>query len=122
MNSSVGGSVERPVFSPEFYRELASENPFGLSLHWREAEAWFHHIAWPAYKTYNYKRHHQTVRRWWARCSVQDLERARDAMENVKLERAQTEQDALPTEEIDFTTPPATLRKILGGNRGDGTE
>jgi hypothetical protein len=110
--------LERPVFKPDFYRELASENPFGLTLHWREVEAWFNHIAWPAYKTYNYTRHQQTVRRWWARSSMRDLERAREAVDNVRLEFAQAEQNSLPTEEIDDTPATATITKIFGG-KGD---
>jgi len=115
MDASLGGPLERPIFKPEFYRELAHDNPFGLTLHWREVEAWFNFIAWPAYKTYNYSRHQQTVRRWWARTSTRDLERAREAMDNVKLERAQVEQDEL---QPDNDSPPANdtvLRKILGG-------
>ncbi len=107
--------LERPVFSPEFYRELALENPFGLTLHWREAEAWFNHIAWPAYKTYNYTRHKTAVRRWWAQCSERDLERARNAMENVRMEFAQEEQDSLPNDEPGGVVHEVALRKILGG-------
>lgn len=106
----------RPVFKPEFYRELASENPFGLTLHWREVEAWFNHIAWPAYKTYHYKRHHQCVRRWWANCRMADLERAREAVENVKLQRAQTQQDQLEAGIAEFyPSDSIVLRKIMGG-------
>lgn len=116
-----GGPVIKPVFKPEFYRELAAENPFGLTLHWREVEAWFDHVAWPAYKTYNYTRHNVTVRRWWARCSMRDLERARQAMENVMLERAQREQDGLELEAgvAEFFPENTTvLRKIMGGKGG----
>ena len=112
----------KPVFKPDFYRELAEENPFGMSLHWREVEAWFDYIAWPAYKTYNYKRHGVAVRRWWARCSMQDLCRAREAMDNVQLERAQDEQDQIHAEEQFETSPDTTnaLRKIMGGKGGEG--
>ncbi len=112
----MGGTLERPIFNREFYRELASENPFGLTLDWREAEAWFNHIAWPAYKTYPYRQHKRAVRRWWARCSMRDLERAREAMDNTKVERAQAEQDELPIEDQLYSPDTAkTLRKILGG-------
>jgi hypothetical protein len=113
--------MNKPVFNPDFYRELAAENPFGLTLHWREVEAWFDYIAWPAYKTYGYTRHHRSVRRWWARCTMYDLDRARDAMDNIKLERAQEEQDQIqPKEQLEAT--PEThnaLRKIMGGRGGE---
>ena len=113
--------MKKPVFKPEFYRELASENPLGLTLHWREVEAWFNYIAWPAYKTYNYKRHSVAVRRWWARVRVDDVERARDAVENQRMEKAQVQQDELPDECIDDATPHGdTIRHIFGG-RGGGT-
>lgn len=113
--------MERPVFKPEFYRELALENPLGLTIHWREAEAWFNYIAWPAYKTYGYTKHHRATRRWWARVTMRDLDRARDAMENVKFEEAQVDQDKLDLEPQLY--PPAlndspVLRKILGGKGG----
>lgn len=121
MMMSLGGqSLERPVFSPAFYRELALENPLGLTLHWREVEAWFNYIAWPAYKTYGYRRHKQAVRRWWSRCSMRDLDRARAAMENHKIEMAQESQDALPLPDGEAVSPdhvPA-LRKIMGGRGG----
>jgi hypothetical protein len=112
--------VERPIFKPEFYRELAQDNPFGLTLHWREAEAWFNYIAWPAYKTYGYTRHQMTVRRWWARATQGDIQRARDAIENVEMERAQKEQDSLPEDSFEQDSPqnPTALRKILGGKGG----
>jgi hypothetical protein len=111
--------VDKPVFAPEFYRELASDNPFGLTLHWREVEAWFNYIAWPAYKTYNYKRHHQTVRRWWARCRSEDLERARDAMSNKEMENAQKQQDDLPASgDYDGAPYDDTIRSIFGGKGG----
>jgi hypothetical protein len=90
-----------------------------MKLHWREFEGWFNHIAWPAYKTYNYSRHHQTVRRWWARCTEKDMERTRQAIENVKLEGAQESQNALPA--IDDTpggTNVVAIDKILGGKGG----
>ena len=114
--------MDKPVFKPEFFRELAAENPFGLTLHWREAEAWFEHICWPAYKTYNYKRHGVAVRRWWARCSMRDLERAREAMDNTKVERAQEEQDQIAAEEWTEVPPESVnaLRKIMGGKGGEG--
>lgn len=111
--------MDKPVFAPEFYRELALDNPFGLTLHWREVEAWFNHIAWPAYKTYNYKRHHQTVRRWWARCRIEDLGRAREAMSNRDIERAQKEQDELQRKGSKPDTPHiATVTRIFGGDGG----
>jgi hypothetical protein len=112
--------VERPVFSRNFYRELAQDNPFGLTLDWTEAEAWFNHIAWPAYKTYKYKRHAVAVRRWWARTSLADLERARDAIENAEMEKAQAEQDALPDSDFaqDESPHTATIHKIFGGKSG----
>jgi hypothetical protein len=117
----LGGTLDKPIFKPEFYRELARDNPFGLTLHWREVESWFNHIAWPAYKTYSYKRHGQTVRRWWARASAKDLDRAREAMENVKMERAQVEQDTLTTNGHEATPQNVSaLRKIMGGNGGEG--
>lgn len=108
--------MRQPCFSPSFYRELASENPFGLTLNWREVEAWFRFIAWPSYKTYRYRKHTVAVRRWWARAKLSELQRAREALENEKLEIAQREQDALSiviesTPEID----PVVLR-IFGGN------
>jgi hypothetical protein len=113
--------VERPVFKPAFYRELALENPLGLTIHWREAEAWFNYIAWPRYKTYKYTRHGVAVRRWWANLSMRDLERAREAMENAKFEDAQVEQDKLDLEqgvqELYPSDSPA-LRKIMGGKSG----
>lgn len=116
--------MERPIFNPNFYRELASENPFGLELHWREVEAWFNHIAWPAYKTYNYRQHRKTVRRWWAHCSFLDLERARDAMDNVKMERMVEQQDVpgrVTAQEV-IDNPPNNniIRKVLGGRGGRG--
>jgi hypothetical protein len=112
--------LDKPFLSPAFYEELASENPFGLTLHWREVEAWFDYIAWPAYKTYKYTRHSRAVRRWWARCSMKDLERARAAMGNVDLEQAQTEQNALVPNDRDPDTPyNDTLRSIFGGKGGE---
>lgn len=111
--------MERPVFKPEFYRELAEENPFGLTLNWHEVEAWFNFIAWPVYKTYIYKNHKTAVRRWWARAHLRELERAREAMENARYERAQAEQDALPTEELTDIPHNATIFKIFGG-KSDG--
>jgi hypothetical protein len=109
--------LDKPVFNPDFYRELASENPFGLTLHWREVEAWFDYIAWPAYKTYGYTRHRKAVRRWWARCTMYDLDRARDAMDNIKVERAQGEQDGLEGSTENNSSPmnETSLRKIMGG-------
>jgi hypothetical protein len=109
--------VRKPVFKPEFYRELARDNPLGLTLHWHDAEAWFNFIAWPRYKTYNYKRHHQTVRRWWANLSMRDLDRARDAMENVKIEVAQLSQRALEITPAFYVPDNPALIKILGGKR-----
>ena len=108
--------MERPVFKPEFYRELASENPLGLTIHWREVEAWFNIVAWPAYKTYPYRQHKKAVRRWWSRVSERELDRVRNAMENVTLERAQGEQDQLSNEELTGSPDLATIHKILGGS------
>jgi hypothetical protein len=110
----------KPTFKPDFYRELARDNPFGITLHWREVEAWFEYIAWPAYKTYNYKLHLKATRRWWARCSMQDLERARDAMDNVKFERAEEELKRFGAEEWLEASPfeKNTLTKIMGGKGG----
>jgi hypothetical protein len=114
-----GGRVDKPVFKPDFFRELARENPLGLTLHWREAEAWFNFIAWPAYKTYKYRRHSAAVRRWWANLTMKDLERAREAMENVKLERAQAQQDELVAGVQEFYPENViVLHKILGGKGG----
>jgi hypothetical protein len=111
--------LKKPVFKPAFYRELASENPLGITLHWREAEAWFNFIAWPAYKTYGYRAHKKATRRWWARLSIKELERARDAMENVQFEAAQADQDALVPDDRQADTPyDDTLRVIFGGKRG----
>jgi len=114
--------LDRPVFSRDFYRELAAENPFGLTLHWREVEAWFNYIAWPAYKTYHYKRHQVAVRRWWARCHMRDLERAREAMENADYEEACEQQAKLLDAEVDQMFADKhnpqnrrILRKIMGG-------
>jgi hypothetical protein len=111
--------LEKPVFSDAFYRELAAENPFGLTVTRQEAEAWFHYIAWPAYKTYHYKRHQIAVRRWWARCTMKDLDRAREAMENRKFEQAQNQQDDLDSGSDNSLSPDndTSLRKILGGKR-----
>lgn len=115
MMASDGGIVIKPQFKPEFFRELARENPFGLTLHWREVEAWFEYICWPAYKTYNYKRHRLAVRRWWARCSMRDLDRAREAMDNVKFERVQKQQDQMPDLSDDDSPYDDTLRVLFGG-------
>jgi hypothetical protein len=112
--------VERPVFKPEFYRELASENPLGLTIHWREVEAWFNIVAWPAYKTYTYRQHKKAVRRWWARVSERDLDRTREAMDNVKLGRAQEEQDCIATVSMELPPTPEGMRmlkSIMGGKR-----
>ena len=115
----MGVALDKPVFTPEFYRELASDNPFGLTLHWREVEAWFDFIAWPAYKTYTSTRHRQAVRRWWARCRSEDLARARNALNNVELERAQKEQDSLQEEAAQVGTPHnAIISNIFGGKGG----
>jgi hypothetical protein len=113
-----GGIVVKPVFKREFFRELALENPFGLTITWQEAEAWFEHICWPAYKTYNYKRHSIAVRRWWARTSFRDLERARDAMENVKLEGAEFEESPIMDTPDDSNV--VAINKILGGKGDSG--
>ena len=111
--------MERPVFKPEFYRELAQDNPFGLTIHWRDVEAWFNYIAWPAYKTYNYRRHGVAVRRWWARAGTRDLERAQEARENAKIEKAQVQQAELPDESLEDDTPHGeTIRHIFGGEGG----
>ena len=114
--------MDKPVFDPEFYRELASENPFGLTLHWREVEAWFDYIAWPAYKTYNYKLHRKATRRWWAKASQRDLDRAREARENHLLENASQQHpvtDRMTASEI-VDNPPNNdiVHKILGGSGG----
>jgi hypothetical protein len=113
----MGGRVERPEFSPKFYRELAQDNPFGLTIHWREAEAWFLYIAWPAYKTYKYTQHQRAVRRWWARATQGDLARARDARENARMEGIQAQQDELDAQLVNEDTTPHddTLRVIFGG-------
>lgn len=108
--------MKKPVFKPEFYRELARDNPLGLTIHWRVVEAWFNYIAWPAYKTYRYTRHQVAVRRWWARVSERDLDRTHNAMENVKMAAAQESQDELPA----LTDEPGgsnvvSINKILGG-------
>jgi hypothetical protein len=115
-----GGPVIKPVFKPEFFRELAAENPLGITLHWREAEAWFNYIAWPAYKTYKYTRHGVAVRRWWANLSMKDIDRAREAVENARLEHAQIEQDDLESSSENNLSPAndTVLRKIMGGRSG----
>lgn len=114
----MGVGLDKPIFTPEFYRELAQENPLGLKLHWREAEAWFLFIAWPSYKTYNYTRHRQTVRRWWSKISMRDLERAHVAMDNMRIETAQVEQDLLQRpDDIEGTANLPTLHRIFGGKR-----
>ena len=116
----MGVTLDKPVFSPEFFRELASENPFGLKLHWREVEAWFNFIAWPAYKTYNYTQHQRAIRRWWARACTMDLERAREALENTKFARAEDEQSRITATDI-LDGPPNhdVIHKVFGGRGGE---
>lgn len=108
--------MEKPVLAPAFLRELARDNPLGITIKAKEVRAWFDYVAWPSYKTYQYKLHKRAIRRWWARIRMQELERARDAMAAHDAERLQKIQDRILTMPNDgkIESYPA-LRKIMGG-------
>jgi hypothetical protein len=87
--------MEKPVFAPSFFEELAIDNPLGANLTTAEVEAWWHFIAWPRYKTYRYRAHKRALRKWWAGISMSDISRAREAMERSKVAAAQARQDEI---------------------------
>lgn len=113
--------MEKPVFKPEFFRELAHDNPLGLTISPEEAEAWWLYIAWPSYKTYKYVLHKKAVRRWWSYLSMKDLGRTREAILNAELEHAAEEQERLDDEywaqcdQFGDQKMVGALRVIMGG-------
>ncbi len=76
--------MKKPVFSPQFFSELAEENPLGVELEPEMVEAWWQYIAWPRYKTYKYRDHKRAVTRWWAGVCREDLSRARTALAHAR--------------------------------------
>lgn len=116
--------MEKPVFKSDFFQELAEENPLGVTILVEEAEAWWHYIAWPSYKTYAYKLHKRAVRRWWSRLTVTDLARARQAIANAYLESARAAQAYMDACDEEHRGNPYasedadTLRVIMGGRSG----
>ncbi len=78
----------KPVFSPQFFRELAQDNPLGMTISPELAEAWWHWVAWPTYKSYRYRAHKRAVRQWWSAVTVLNLQRAQDAIDNQRAEQA----------------------------------
>ena len=87
--------MEKPVFAPSFFEELAADNPLGANISAAEAEAWWHFVAWPKYKTCRYRAHKRAVTRWWARLRPFELDLARQALARCEEEHAQFAQDAL---------------------------
>lgn len=115
--------MEKPVFGPDFFRELAIENPLGVELSEEDAEAWWHWIAWPAYKTHRYKDHKRAVRNWWARLTFTELTRAREARARAELQEAQLEQEEMDEAYFDACDQfgkqemVGALRVIMGGKK-----
>jgi len=87
--------MDKPVLAPAFYEELASENPLGIKMSVGDVAAWWHFIAWPRYKTYQYRSHKRAIRRWWANVTMGDIERARESRQRHFEEREQEIQDSL---------------------------
>ncbi len=84
----MGVGMEKPVFNPEFFRELAQDNPLGMDLTPEIAEAWWHYVAWPRYKTYRYRSHRRAVTKWWASVSKADLDCAQSAIDHARDAKA----------------------------------
>lgn len=105
--------MEKPTFSPRFWRELAEACPFG-PCEPKLVESWFE-IAWPAMKARGYRNHKRAVASWWSRIYESDLERAQQRLDAIE-ERGEREEMRAGYELAN------DVRELWGDQEGDMAE
>lgn len=109
----------KPVLSPAMLAELARDNPLGITITPDEVEAWWNYVAWPRFKTYEYRQHGRAIRKWWARVRMDEIEHARASMGRARVEHLERLQERLnaPPAENDQTAEErrGAMRAIFGG-------
>jgi len=73
--------VDKPSFSPHFWRNLATHNPLGRrDITEQDARDWFD-LTWPKYEQSRPRvrkpNHKLRVASWWIRISTAEIDRAR---------------------------------------------
>ena len=88
-------TLNKPVLSPKFKRELANNNPIGMLLSEDDVQSWWD-LVWLTFSTYGYtERGRRTaIIRWWSRVTEPEIERAR-----ARTERIQDETETAAIEE-----------------------
>jgi hypothetical protein len=107
--------LEKLQPSPALLRELAEDNPLGITLTPEEVMGWVQYVCWPRFKTYKYQQRTRAMKRWWASVRMEDIQRARDAMGRAALERLQAKQDEISRAPMPDVPLPAALRILSGG-------
>jgi len=75
--------VRKPNFPPQFWQDLADNNPLGFDLSADDAKAWFDFV-WLQYRERHYKRHRKAIVSWWSRLRPDDIDRARARMQEIR--------------------------------------
>lgn len=74
--------IRKPKLSPQFWADLAANNPLGYDLTAEDVEGWFDFV-WLQYRERHYKRHQRAIISWWSRVRPEDIERARARMNEI---------------------------------------
>ncbi len=70
--------MEKPIFAPAFWRELAAACPLG-PCEPEVVESWFE-IAWPKINARNYRNTKRAVAAWWSRVAQYELDQAQQRL------------------------------------------
>jgi hypothetical protein len=111
--------MDKPILAPALLRELAKENPFGITLSMNDVQAWWD-LTWLTYKTRKYRNHKRAIRSWWARATLDDLHRARLRKEIERMDRLDRAQEAIlaenpePNFNSDTSERRTKLRLVMG--------
>lgn len=100
--------MDKPVFSPDFVRDLAENNPIGMLLTEDDFRAWFD-LIWIKYKLRGYSNHKRAVTNWWSNVREGDIIQARERTRRL------TEETAIANLEraaADFA-PPTNVQNIF---------
>lgn len=105
---------EKPQLSPQFWQDLADNNPIGMKLSADDARAWFDYV-WLSYRERRYTRHRLAIISWWSRVSEEEIEGARDRAariaEESTLDRMEDRGSKLhPSDRAGMRCPPKVRR------------
>jgi hypothetical protein len=107
--------VDKPVFPPSVWIELAKENPLGRhDITARDAQDWFD-LVWPAYKQHRRRirkpNHKLRIAQWWLRVLPAEIDKARER--GVELRRGKVAEKLTLAAESAFAHAPLSPRSDL---------